>query len=351
MSFLNGVSYVTILFKWTISNENVRSHRHEGYMMERILITGGAGFIGSHLVDRLIDSHEVVVLDDLSAGTIENLQLHLEKDNFNFIRGSITNDEDIRRAIQGVSTVYHFAAQPDVKLSVKDPMRDFEINVVGSMKLLEAMRTNDIPTIVFASSGGTVYGEPKKFPTPEDTPLAPISNYGAAKCAIEMYLSSYASLYGFKAVSLRFANIFGPRLTHGVMFDFYHKLKRNPSRLEILGNGKQTKAYMYIDDAIDAVLMISSKMKEGHVSINISSGECINVNRIAEITIATLGLSNVHIEYTGGERGWSGDVPITNPDIATLRGHGWKPSKSIEERIAEYIQWLNAKYGDGEFQP
>ncbi len=260
--------------------------------MKRVLVTGGAGFIGSHLVDRLTEDHEVVVLDNLSSGSLENLRSHIGRDNFTLVEGSVTDKESIHRAIDGVSIVYHFAAQPDVKVSVSDPMLDFEVNVVGSILILEAMRVNDISDIVFASSGGTVYGEPETFPTPENTPLYPISNYGASKCAVEMYLSSYSSLYEFRAVSLRLANIFGPRLTRGVIYDFYRKLKQDPKRLEILGNGRQKKAYMYITDTIDAIMLLSSNMAVGHRPINISSGECLEVNRIARIVIDALGLSN-----------------------------------------------------------
>ncbi|MHA2191580.1 MAG: SDR family NAD(P)-dependent oxidoreductase, partial [Candidatus Thorarchaeota archaeon] len=149
--------------------------------MERVLVTGGAGFIGSHLVDRLIEDQEVVVLDDLSAGTIENIQHHMENDKFTFIKGSLTSEDDVNKALDGATTVFHFAAQPDVRLSVSDPMFDFRINMIGGMTLLEAMRKRDISRLVFASSGGTVYGESESFPTPEKTVFTPISNYGAAK--------------------------------------------------------------------------------------------------------------------------------------------------------------------------
>jgi UDP-glucose 4-epimerase len=169
--------------------------------LEKVLVTGGAGFIGSHLVDRFIEDHEVVVLDDLSAGTIENIQPHMENERFTFIKGSIASEDDVTKALDGVTTVFHFAAQPDVRLSVSNPMVDFRVNMIGGMNLLECLRVNDVSRIVFASSGGTVYGDSEVFPTPENTHLAPISNYGAAKGAFEMYLSSYSELYGMSAVS------------------------------------------------------------------------------------------------------------------------------------------------------
>ena len=314
-------------------------------VLERVLVTGGAGFIGSHLVDRLIGEYEVTVLDDLSAGVMENLEQHMDNDRFTFIEGSITSDEDVNRALIGVSTVFHFAAQPDVRLSATDPMFDFRINMIGGMNLLEGLRMNDVSRIVFASSGGTVYGDSDVFPTPEKTLLAPISNYGAAKAAFEMYLSSYSDLYGMSAVSMRMANILGPRLTHGVIFDFYTKLKKDPTRLEVLGTGKQDKAYMYVTDTVEAASVLAKKMKQGHLPVNISSGERLTVTRIAELVCTGLNLSDAKIEYTGSKRGWAGDVLVTDLDIEILRSFGWKPRVKLKDGVQLYIDWLVENFG------
>lgn len=314
-------------------------------VLERVLVTGGAGFIGSHLVDRLIGEYEVTVLDDLSAGVMENLEQHMDNDRFTFIEGSITSDEDVNRALIGVSTVFHFAAQPDVRLSATDPMFDFRINMIGGMNLLEGLRMNDVSRIVFASSGGTVYGDSDVFPTPEKTLLAPISNYGAAKSAFEMYLSSYSELYGMSAVSMRMANILGPRLTHGVIFDFYTKLKKDPTRLEVLGTGKQDKAYMYVTDTVEAASVLAKKMKQGHLPVNISSGERLTVTRIAELVCTGLNLSDAKIEYTGSKRGWAGDVLVTDLDIEILRSFGWKPRVKLKDGVQLYIDWLVENFG------
>ncbi len=308
--------------------------------MERVLVTGGAGFIGSHLVDRLVGDYEVVVLDDLSGGSLDNLNTHKGSPNFRFTRGSVTDESDVFEAMQEATTVFHFAAQPDVRLSVSNPMKDFEVNVVGSLRVLEAMRRLDVPRILFASSGGTVYGETDVFPTPESTPFRPISNYGAAKGAVEMYLSSYASLYGIDAVSLRFGNVIGPRSTHGVIYDFYMKLRRDPSKLEVLGDGRQEKAYMYIDDAIDAVLLMAERMGKGYLPVNISSGERLTVRRIAEIVTQEVGASDARIVYTGTERGWAGDVVITDIDISLLKSFGWTRRTPIEDGVRKYVRWL-----------
>lgn len=313
--------------------------------MERVLVTGGAGFIGSHLVDRLIEANEVVVLDDLSAGSMDNLASNKNNRRFKFVRGSITSEADVRKAMEGVTKVYHFAAQPDVRLSAERPIWDFGINVMGSLVLLDAMRARDVKRIVFASSGGTVYGEPDAFPTPESTAFRPISNYGAAKGAVEMYLSSFTELYGFCSVSMRLGNVIGPRSTHGAIYDFYMKLKRDPSRLEVLGDGSQEKAYLYVSDAVEAAMVLSGKVEKGFFPVNVSSGERLKVSRIAEIVKEQIGTKSTKIEYTVSERAWPGDVRMTDIDISLLNSLGWKPRIKIEDGIRLYLNWLIQRYG------
>jgi UDP-glucose 4-epimerase len=313
--------------------------------MDRVLVTGGAGFIGSHLVDRLIQDNEVVVLDDLSAGLEENMQQHQGNERFRFIKGSITREKDLRVALDGITTVFHFAAQPDVRLSAERPIWDFEINVRGSLELLEAMRKNDVQRMVFASSGGTVYGETDVFPTPEVTAFRPISNYGAAKGAFEMYLNSYAELYGIDSVSMRFANVIGPRSTHGVMHDFYLKLKRNPKHLEVLGDGTQDKAYIYISDTVEAALVLAENIGKGHFPVNVSSGERLTVTRIAELVCQELGVPDAQIVYAGGKRGWIGDVVRTDISITKLASFGWAPRVPLEKGVKLYLRWLIKKFG------
>ncbi|MFX1369434.1 MAG: NAD-dependent epimerase/dehydratase family protein [Promethearchaeota archaeon] len=313
--------------------------------MVRVLVTGGAGFIGSHLVDLLSEDHEVTVLDNLSTGAIENLQKQARIDSFVFIKGSITSDEDLERSMQDVTTVFHFAAQPDVRLSVQMPLLDFNVNVAGGLKLLEMMRKSDVKRIVFASSGGTIYGDTEVLPTPESTSLNPISNYGAAKAAFEMYLSSYSELYGFHVVSARFANVIGPRLTHGVVYDFYMKLKDNPDKLEVLGNGKQEKVYVYISDAVEATALLANRLGPGFLPVNVGSRDSLKVSCIAEIVLEELGFRNDLIEYTGGSKGWTGDVKRTAMDIGLLESLGWRAKVSAEDGIRQYLQWLVKEYG------
>ena len=297
------------------------------------------------MVDRLLDEYEVVVLDDLSGGDRRNIAHHANEEKFRFIEGSITTEEDVATALEGVDTVFHFAAQPDVRLSVDQPLFDFRINVVGTMNILESMRERDINRFIFASSGGTVYGETDVFPTPESTPFRPISNYGAAKGAVEMYLSSYAELYGINSVSMRLANIIGPRSTHGVMYDFYMKLKRDPTRLEVLGDGQQEKSYMYVSDTVDVTMLLAEKIPDGYQPVNVGSGERLKVARIAELVRESAGVPEATIDYTGSERGWAGDVVITDIDISLLKSYGWEPEVPLEQGVREYIQWLKDRFG------
>jgi UDP-glucose 4-epimerase len=312
--------------------------------MANVLVTGGAGFIGSHLVNRLVANHNVTVLDNLSGGSLENIKSHLDRPDFVFIEGSITDQEVLEDALKGIETVFHFAAQPDVHLSVERPLWDFNINVVGSMQLLEGIRESGVKRLLFASSGGTVYGETKVFPTPEATAFRPISNYGAAKGAFEMYLNSYSELYGINAISLRLGNIIGPRSTHGVIYDFFMKLRHNSSELEVLGDGTQVKAYMYVADTVDAIVVLSDKVPAGHLPINVSSGERLKVSRIAELVIGELGL-DATIRYTGTERGWAGDVVVTDIDISLLKSMGWESKTPLEDGVRKYVRWLVNEFG------
>jgi UDP-glucose 4-epimerase len=300
----------------------------------RIIVTGGAGFIGSHLAEVLEKEAEVVVFDNFSSGKRE----FLKGVNVEVIQGDVRNLEEIRDASKDVEVAYHFAADPDVRRSFKEPLENFRIDTLGTFNVLEACRLNDVKQIVFASSS-VVYGN-AQIPTTEEARIAPISNYGAAKAASEFYLFTYSQLYGIKTTVLRYANIIGPRLTHGVLYDFYCKLKKNPKELEILGDGNQKKSYLHVADAVYATLLAAQKTERWN-TLNVGSEETITVKKIGRLAVSTLRLRDVRYKYTGGKTGWPGDVPTMLLSIEKLKNLGWKPKFSIKEGILDTINWLN----------
>jgi UDP-glucose 4-epimerase len=304
-----------------------------------ILITGGSGFIGSNLAGYFVSKgYDVTVFDNLSSGKVENITSNINRSNFNLIRGDVRDKEFINSSMKGVEEVYHLAADPSVKDSATNPEGSFRINVDGTFNVLEAARKNDVKKIVFTSSS-TVYGETKVLPTPEDHPEIPISNYAASKVADEVYISSYAFTYGIKGVVLRLANIFGPPSMHGVMYDFYNKLQADPSKLEILGDGKQSKSYLYISDCIDAITLASRKQRKIYDYFNVGSTEMTTVDEVARSMCSVLGIKP-KFRYTGGKRGWTGDVVKMLLSSKKIEKLGWKKKVSLKEGVKRYIEWL-----------
>ncbi|MEM3437414.1 MAG: NAD-dependent epimerase/dehydratase family protein [Nitrososphaerales archaeon] len=303
----------------------------------RILVTGGAGFIGSHLSEALSKiGYDLIILDNLSSGSKHNIS-HLlnKKKEVKLFIGDCTNINDVKNVMKDVDTIFHFAANPEVRLELNDPKTCFQQNIYATYILLEEFKKSNAHTIVFASTS-TVYGDAKVIPTPEDySPLEPISIYGASKLASEALITSYAHMYNKRAIILRFANIIGPRSKHGVIIDFINKLKKNPRELEILGDGKQNKSYLYIDDCIDAILKAFDSAKQRVEVFNIGSEDQIQVSRIAEIVCEEIGLSNVKFNFTGGinGRGWIGDVKNMLLDISKLKSKGWKPKYNSEQAV------------------
>jgi len=298
----------------------------------RVLVTGGAGFMGSHLAASLIlEKHRVTVIDNLSHG-----HRHYVPVRAKFVQKDLVKD-DIEKDLEGVETIFHFAADPDVRSSV-DPSSSFNNNLVATFRLLEACRKSSVKHVLFASSSA-VYGEAKKLPTPENYLCQPVSNYGASKLGGEAFVTGYAACYGMKASILRFANIFGEHSAHGVMHDFYHKLKRNSKKLEILGDGRQEKSYLHVGDAVSAALTVWQKQKEPLGIYNTGSRKKIKVKDIAKKMCKELSLSPKFV-YTGGRRGWIGDVPLMLLDTRKLRSLQWEEQVSFDDGLKRYVEWL-----------
>ena len=312
----------------------------------KVLVTGGAGFIGSHLVDRLMeDGHEVRVLDDLSAGTLDNLKRWLNHERFEFIEGDMRDAETVKKAIDGIEAVFHLAANPEVRIGSQSPELLYETNVLITYNLLNAMKDSGVKYLVFTSSS-TVYGDAEIIPTPEDyAPLEPISVYGGAKLAAEALISGYAHTFDFKALIFRLANIIGERSNHGVIYDFINKLRRNPEELEILGDGTQRKSYLHVSDTVDGMLHIFEAFKNENKRVdfyNLGNDDWITVREIAEIVSEEMGLKP-RFKFTGGVdggRGWKGDVKFMRLSIEKAKETGWKPKLNSYEAVRKTAREL-----------
>lgn len=310
------------------------------------LVTGGAGFIGSHLVDALVDQGKKVrVIDNFSSGREEFLAHHEGGGAVEVCRGDLLDRESVIAAMEGIETVHHLAANPDIRLGTEVTDTDLKQGTVATYNVLEAMRVSGVGRISFASSSA-VYGEAGVMPTPEDYgPIMPISLYGASKLASEALITAWAGTFGAQGFIHRFANIVGPRGTHGVIFDFIHKLKRDPSRLEVLGDGNQEKSYMSAHDCVQSMIHVISLGDEGTVLNNLGTGDTCSVSRIAEIVIEESGLEGVSIDYTGGKRGWAGDVPKTYLDVTKLLGSGFEPTAMSEQAVRDTARVLISEIG------
>lgn len=292
-----------------------------------ILVTGGAGFIGSHLVERLLLDNEVTVLDNFSSGRIEFLEPYRDIPDFHLLTGDLMNPKILDNAVSGKDFIFHLAANPDVKLGAENTHVHLEQNVLATYNLLEAMRKNDVRQMAFTSTS-TIYGEASEVPTPEDYgPLLPISLYGASKLSCEALISSYCHTFQMQSWIYRFANIVGERGTHGVLVDFIRKLRENPGKLEILGSGKQRKSYLEVKDCVCAMIH-AVEHSTGEVNVfNIGSEDSVDVTEIADIVVGQMGLDGVEYNYTGGidGRGWRGDVKLMLLSIEKIKRLGWSP--------------------------
>ncbi|MDD1674800.1 MAG: NAD-dependent epimerase/dehydratase family protein [Methanomicrobiales archaeon] len=304
------------------------------------IVTGGAGFIGSHLVDRLVrDNWDVTVIDDCSSGSTANLQRHLESRAVNFLKKDL-NDDGWQHTFQGADRVFHLAADPDVKESARDPSATIRNNFSATVQVLDAMHRYDVPSIAFTSTS-TVYGDASVIPTPETYgPLAPISVYGGTKLASEAMIAAYCGTWGMEAQVFRFANIIGERSNHGVCWDFIRKLRQDPAYLEILGDGRQAKSYLEVHECVDAMLHISGRSAQGYQVYNIGSEDWVDVSTIADIVTREMGLSGVDYRFSGGTRGWVGDVPRMLLSIEKAKVLGWRPRIGSQESIRIAVRAL-----------
>ena len=308
------------------------------YLDVGMLVTGGAGFIGSHLVDSLMRKDgAVTVLDNLSTGSTDNVARWIGHPNFTFIEGDCLNRKDIRKAMKDSELVFHLAANPEVRVGAVDTEIDFEQNIVATRNVLEEMRERATRKRIVFTSTSTVYGDAKILPTPEEYgPLGPISLYGASKLACEALISAYCHAFDMRGVIYRFANIVGSRSRHGVIWDFIHKLMENQQELEILGDGTQIKSYLMVEECVDALLFGLEHASDRVEIYNIGSEDQISVKEIARIVTEEMGLKDVGFRYTGGVRGgrgWIGDVKTMFLGVSKMKRLGWKPKYNSAESV------------------
>ena len=312
----------------------------------RALVTGGAGFIGSHLIDELVDAgYEVKIIDNLSSGDLNLISHQTDAGNVEFVKGDLTVLDDVMQATKNIDCVFHMAANPDIRLGTQITDTDLKQGTIATYNILESMRVNGVKKIVFASSS-VVYGEDAPMPTPESHgPCLPISLYGASKLGSEGLITSWVGTFDFQAWIFRFANIIGERGTHGVIFDFIHKLKRDNSRLEVLGNGLQEKSYMEVKDCVKAMMHIYNSKNSPINLYNLGSHDTCSVRRIAEIVVEETGFNNATIEYTGGDRGWAGDIPRAMLSIEKMLSTGYDVNYNSEAAVRHTTRCLIEEIG------
>ena len=307
----------------------------------RAFVTGGAGFIGSHIVETVLadPASEVVIFDNLSSGRSTFIERAIRDPRCTFAAGDLRDADAVRRAVEGAApdTVFHLAANPDIARGALEPGLDFQQTVVATFHVLEAMRLARTPRLVFTSGSG-VYGDHPETATAETFgPLLPISMYGASKLAAEAMISAYAHMYGLTAHVFRFANVVGARQTHGVAFDFIRKLRTDPRRLTVLGDGNQSKSYIHVSDVIDAIFFVLGRDKQPVSLYNVATDDYVTVRWIAECVVELMRLRDVEFAFTGGARGWSGDVPVVRFDLRKIHELGWAARHGSREAMRRSI--------------
>jgi UDP-glucose 4-epimerase len=306
----------------------------------KYFITGGAGFVGSHMVDRLLTNknNEVVVLDNFCSGQRSYLSHHVNDLRLQIIAGDMLDLDAVKEAVRGCDFVFHFAANADIAKSMIQTDLDLQQTVISTYNLVEAMRLNGVPKIAY-SSGSGIYGDVGLTETAENFgPLLPVSMYGASKLGAEGIISAFCHMFDMQAWIYRFANVVGGRQTHGVGFDFIRKLREDNIRLEILGDGNQSKSYIHVSDVVDAMLYVIEKVDDPVNVFNVATGDYITVNDIARFVVEEMGLSNIRFEYTGGSRGWKGDVPVVRFDLRKIHTLGWQAQHNSEQAFRRSIR-------------
>ncbi len=304
------------------------------------LVTGGAGFIGSHVVDGLVASgSRVTVLDNFTTGRRQNLSQHLGKSGFRVVEADVLDRPALQTAIEGCEAVFHFQANADVRGGPTQTRIDLEQNTVGTWNVLEASRVAGVRDFVFASSA-TVYGEPSVFPTPERYAPLQTSLYGASKLACEGMIQAFSEYFGLRSLVFRFVSWVGERYSHGVVVDFVRKLRTSPQTLEILGDGRQRKSYLHVLDGLAGVFAAVERSTARTAVFNLGHHDFMPVTEVATIVASEMGLSDVEWCFTGGARGWVGDSPFVHLDTTAIRGLGWEPRISIDEGIRRTVRHL-----------
>lgn len=301
----------------------------------KYFITGGAGFIGSNMVDRVMsdENNRVTVYDNFCSGQEGYISHHFSDERFHLVHGDMLDIESLKTAIAGHDFVFHFAANPDIAKSMVETDLDLKQTVIATYNLLEAMRVHDVRRIAY-SSGSGIYGDVGLTETPENFgPLMPISMYGASKLGAEGLISAFCHMFDMQAWIYRFANVVGERQTHGVGYDFIQRLRNNPDELQILGDGNQSKSYIHVSDVIGAIFFAINNTEDKRNVFNVATDDYITVNEIARIVVDEMGLKDVTIKRAGGDRGWKGDVPVVRFDLAKIHNLGWHAKFSSNEAI------------------
>ena len=315
-------------------------------------VAGGAGFIGGHLVRRLLQAPEaeVVVYDNFSSGRRWHLPALLENARLRIVTGDLRDLDRLKRAMPAATeTVFHLASNPDIARAAREPDIDFWEGTYLTQNLLEAMREHGVRQLVYASGSG-VYGDTGETPVREEgIPLRPISTYGASKLACEALIRAYCHMFGMHALAFRFANVVGPRQTHGVAYDFVRNLLRDPEKLTILGDGTQSKSYIHVEDVVEALLHLRGQGMAGFEEYNVATADYLSVTEIARMCAERVGAGEVVFKYTGGDRGWKGDVPVVRFDTSKIQARGWSPRYTSSEAMGRAIDALIVDARAGRF--